>query len=79
MRKWSQRVDVKKGALKGWSKDLPESERLKILADIANKEGYAVAVRRLNYLINVGADPETDRKAKSDMKWLQKAHKNGWL
>lgn len=72
--RWSQKIDVKEGALAGWSKDLPQTERLQILHRLVKKDGYATVIRRLNFLINIGQDPETDKAAKSDMAALQEEY-----
>lgn len=73
--RWSQKVDVKEGALAGWSKDMPQKERLEILHTLVRKDGYATVIQRLNFLINIGQDPETDRAAKADMKELQEYYR----
>ncbi len=69
--KWGKKIDVKEGALGGWRKDMPQKQRLDILKRVVRKDGYSTVIRRLNFLINIGSDPETDRAAKSDMKALQ--------
>ena len=69
--RWSQRIDVKEGGLAGWTEDMPQKERLTILHRLVRKDGYATVIRRLNFLINIGQDPATDRAAKSDMAALQ--------
>jgi hypothetical protein len=69
--RWAQKIDVHEGALGGWSKDLPQKDRLAILHRLIKMQGYAAIIRRLNFLINVGSDPETDAAAKSDMSALQ--------
>ncbi len=61
--KWAQKVDPKEGALKkiGW----PSAE--KIWANIqSGKVDYATAIRRLNFIANMG-----NVKAKSVIKTLQ--------
>jgi hypothetical protein len=42
-----------------------------ILRRLVRKDGYATVIRRLNFLINIGKDPETDKAAKADMAALQ--------
>lgn len=69
--RWSQKIDVKEGGLAGWTKDMPQKDRLTILHRLVRKDGYATVIRRLNFLINIGQDPATDRAAKSDMDALQ--------
>lgn len=69
--RWSQKIDVKEGGLAGWTKDMSQKERLTILHRLVRKDGYATVIRRLNFLINIGQDPETDKAAKSDMAALQ--------
>jgi hypothetical protein len=73
-KRWSRSIDVHEGALQGWSKDLPQEKRIEILKRVIRKDGYATVIRRLNFLINVGKDRETDRKAKADMEVLQKLY-----
>lgn len=69
--RWSQKVDVHEGALEGWTKDLSHKDRMIILRRLVRKDGYATVIRRLNFLINIGKDPETDKAAKADMAALQ--------
>ena len=69
--RWAQNIEVREGGLAGWSKDLPHAKRMEILHRLVKKDGYATVIRRLNFLINVGADKETDKTAKADMTELQ--------
>lgn len=71
LKNWSKAVDIKKGGLAGWSKDLPHAKRMTILHQLVRKNGYATIIRRLNFLINLGTDKETDKIAKADMTELQ--------
>lgn len=61
------------GRLRGWSKDLPADLRRGILREVAQADGCATAIRRLNLLANwtKTTSPETSSKARSDMRWLR--------
>lgn len=52
-RKWSRHVHLKEGALKGWCSRCPAARRRQALRSVARSDGYAVAIRRLNFLKNV--------------------------
>jgi len=66
------RYKAKRGKLYGWRKDLPESARHERVVRAVRKDGYATAVQRLSYLVNISADEETRRIARTDMEWLRK-------
>jgi len=69
--------NIKKGGLGGWSKDLSATKRHQILTRIKNQSSYKTVISRLNFLNNISDDPETDRVAKSDMKFMQKKYRYG--
>jgi len=75
-KQWSPKV--KEGALMGWSKDKPANVRRSILKKVIKKSDYATVIRRLNWLRNISTDKATDAAAISDMKYLQKQHKQAY-
>jgi len=72
--RWAKRVEIKAGALRGWSKDLPAGERHRILDRVVSKDGYATTSRRLNFLCNVTKDRPTRKAACGDLSWLQREY-----
>ena len=64
-RQWSP--EIKHGALKGWSKDLPSEKRHEILSGLVRSEGYKDTVSKLTWLRNISNDRETISKAKEDL------------
>ena len=63
------------GTLQGWSKDMPEASRRRILSHMVRTQGYAKVVRKLNGLRNVSTDRETDRVAGADMAYLKRKYR----
>lgn len=80
IQRWARHVHMRTGALKGWCAKCPAAKRHSALKTVARKDGYAVTVRRLNFLRNV-ASPRTNAELKSvagrDLRWMEKAHRNG--
>jgi hypothetical protein len=74
---WSKDIDIKKGALGayGWAKDAPEKVRHAGLENCVEDEGYGVAIKRLQYLINLSDDTKTVEVATNDRNWLQKKYR----
>ncbi|MFZ0891439.1 MAG: hypothetical protein WB778_10020 [Thermoplasmata archaeon] len=74
-KKWARHVHMKEGALKGWCVKCPAERRRKALRSVARKDGYAVTVRRLNFLRNV-ADRRNNRPlrtiASRDILWVER-------
>jgi Family of unknown function (DUF5771) len=74
-RKWARHVHMKEGALKGWCAKCPAARRRKALRSVVRKDGYAVAIRRLNFLRNV-ANRRSNRTlrtiANRDILWVER-------
>ena len=60
------------GNLKGWQKDLPQSQRMKSLKSVVKADGCATTIRRLNWLRNKTDDVPTKKAAEADMNKLRK-------
>lgn len=60
------------GALKGWKKGMPASERHGIVRGISRDEGCGTAIRKLTLLRNLTADRGTKAAAKADADWLRR-------
>jgi hypothetical protein len=75
-RKWTRHVHVRTGALRGWCAKCPASKRRTALRTVARNEGYAVAVRRLNFVRNA-ANRRNNRGlhvvAARDIRWMERA------
>jgi hypothetical protein len=74
-RKWARHVHLKEGSLKGWCEKCPATKRHKALRAVVRKNGYAVAIRRLNFLRNV-ASRRNNRMLRTiagrDIRWAQR-------
>jgi hypothetical protein len=73
--KWARHVHVKSGALKGWCEKCPATRRHAALRSVARRDGYATAVRRLNFLRNVANRKDNRRLATVaavDLRWAQR-------
>jgi hypothetical protein len=72
---WSRHVHVKEGALKGWCAKCPAERRRRAIRSVVRKDGYAVAVRRLNFVRNV-ANRRNNRAlrtvASRDVAWVER-------
>lgn len=73
-RKWS-RFGAKGRYLPGWSKKASERTRHGALREMTEREGCRTAIRKLVQLANVTRDAATEKKARTDAKWL---HKQGF-
>jgi hypothetical protein len=74
--KWARHVHLKAGALNGWCAKCPAVRRRKALRSVARKDGYAVAIRRLNFLRNVASrrkNPGLRSVAERDVRWMERA------
>jgi hypothetical protein len=74
-KKWARHVHMKEGALKGWCAKCPAERRRKALRSVVRKDGYAVTVRRLNFLRNVAnrRNNQTLRTTASrDILWIER-------
>jgi hypothetical protein len=74
-RKWARHVHVKVGALKGWCAKCPAGRRRRALRSVVRKDGYAVTVRRLNFLRNVAGrreNPGLRTVAERDVHWMKR-------
>jgi hypothetical protein len=73
--KWARHVHLKSGALAGWCEKCPVTKRHSALRQVARKDGYAVLIRRLNFLRNVASrktNAKLERVAAVDLRWAQK-------
>jgi hypothetical protein len=74
-RKWARHVHLKEGSLRGWCEKCPAAKRRSALRSVVRRSGYAVAIRRLNFLRNV-ASRKDNRGLRSiaarDLLWAQK-------
>jgi hypothetical protein len=74
-RKWARHIHLKEGALHGWCEKCPAARRHSALRTTARTDGYAKAVRRLNFLRNVASRKDNkrlSRVAAQDLRWVQK-------
>jgi hypothetical protein len=73
--KWARHVHLKSGALRGWCAKCPADRRRKALRSVVRKDGYAVAIRRLNFLRNVANrqdNPTLRTIASRDISWAER-------
>jgi hypothetical protein len=52
-KKWARHVHMKPGAMKGRCAKCPASKRRTAIRSVVRSDGFAVAIRRLNFLQNV--------------------------
>jgi hypothetical protein len=74
-RRWARHVHIKTGALRGWCAKCPAERRRKALRSVVRADGYAVAVRRLNFLGNVAnrtTNPALRTAARRDVRWMER-------
>jgi hypothetical protein len=75
-KKWARHIHLKEGALRGWCEKCPAARRHAALRSVARHDGYAKAVRRLNFLRNVANRKDNKRLAVvagRDLRWAQKS------
>jgi hypothetical protein len=74
-RKWAKHVHVRAGALMGWCAKCPTTKRRTALRTVVRKDGYAVAVRRLNFVRNA-ANRRNNKGlhlvASRDIRWMER-------
>ncbi len=74
-RKWSRHVHLKSGGMKGWCALCPAARRRRAISAVVRADGYATAVRRLNFLRNV-SNRRSNRKlynvATRDITWMKR-------
>jgi hypothetical protein len=73
--KWSNHVHVEEGGLHGWCASCSPEERHRAIERTERTDGYATAVRRLNFLANVanrGNNERTHRVAREDEDWAER-------
>jgi hypothetical protein len=73
--RWARHVHVKAGALGGWCEKCPAARRHAALRNVVRHDGYATAVRRLNFLRNVASRRDNRRLATvagQDLRWAQR-------
>jgi len=74
-KKWARHVHVRSGALKGWCAKCPAAKRHEALRSVARNDGYAAAVRRLNFLGNVASrrtNAALHAVARRDVRWMER-------
>jgi hypothetical protein len=74
-KRWARHVHIKTGALRGWCAKCPAERRRKALRSVVRSDGYAVAVRRLNFLRNVASrshNPALHTVAGRDVRWMER-------
>jgi len=62
----------KKGGLKGWTKDAPETVRHAALLKVMREEGCATAIRKMVLIGNITADMPTKTLLRLDREWLRR-------
>ncbi len=77
--KWSNHVHVEEGGLHGWCANCPPEERHRAIERTIREDGYATAVRRLNFLANVANRKDNGhlhRIAHEDEEWAERWEKD---
>ena len=72
---WSRHVHLKEGALRGWCEKCPAARRHAALRSVVQRDGYAKAIRRLNFLRNVANRRDNSRLrtvAGQDLRWAER-------
>ena len=76
--KWSNHVHVEEGGLHGWCAGCSLEERHRAIERTVKTDGYATAVRRLNFLSNVANRKDNGhlhRVAHEDVEWTERWEK----
>jgi hypothetical protein len=76
-RRWSKGVEIERGGLHGWHEDESDRKRHEALERSVREDGYATAIRRLNFLANVANRQDNEHLhvvAERDLRWLEKEH-----
>ena len=77
--KWSKHVGhIEEGGLHGWCASCPPEERHRAIERTVRTDGYATAVRRLNFLSNVANRKDNEhlhRVAHEDLEWAERWEK----
>lgn len=69
-KRWSKGIEVPET---GWEKDMPTEERRTLVLEAFDGDALKAA-RYMQYLVNLSADPEVDRKAKADAEYFFRMH-----
>ncbi len=77
--KWSSHVGhLEEGGLHGWCASCPTEERHRAIERTVRADGYATAIRRLNFLANVAnrkGNGQLHRIAREDEEWTERREK----
>ncbi len=77
---WSKHVGhLEEGGLHGWCASCPPEERHRAVERTVRADGYATAVRRLNFLANVANRRDNEhlhRVAREDVEWAERWEKD---
>ena len=77
--KWSQHMGhVEEGGLHGWCAGCPPEARHKAIEQTIQDDGYATAIRRLNFLANVANRKDNEhlhQVAREDEDWAKQWEK----
>jgi hypothetical protein len=77
---WSKHVGhLEEGGLHGWCASCPPEERHRAIERTVRADGYATAVRRLNFLANVANRRDNEhlhRVAREDVEWTERWEKD---
>ena len=77
--KWSKHVGhIEEGGLHGWCASCPPEERHLAIERTVRSDGYATALRRLNFLANVANRRDNERLhrvARMDEEWAERLEK----
>ena len=83
--KWSNHVGhLEEGGLHGWCAGCPPEERHRAIERTVKTDGYATAIRRLNFLANVANRRDygdLHKVAREDVEWTErwgKGNSGGW-
>ncbi|MGP8077203.1 MAG: hypothetical protein ACLP78_00805 [Thermoplasmata archaeon] len=77
--KWSNHVGhLEEGGLHGWCARCPPEERHRAIERTVKTDGYAAAIRRLNFLANVANrrdNRDLHKVAREDVEWTERWEK----
>lgn len=60
-----------RGGLIGWKKNMSDTKRRAKLEKLTRAEGCTPVLRKVNLLANLTADKATEKKLRSDYRWLR--------
>jgi hypothetical protein len=79
-KRWSKHIHVEQGGLNGWCDSCSVEDRHRSIRTTVREDGYATAIRRLNFLANVANRQDNEKLhdvAREDEAWLRKQHEAG--